>query len=440
MGTQRRGIGRRVLLAAVVAVTGALAAAPVARADVNIPPVPVGVIQVGGGSGGGSGSGWSLVLTATPVARVNSTVTLTAVANQSASGTGWWIEIDDMTTGYLVTDCADGTVCTGTDFQTTAGTHTYVAYVASLSVYAPPPDIQATSNSASVVWTDGGLGAVPGDYSDSCSTPTLTAVDGYVVGNTYVRLLLEQDGAQNLVCFRIQGSGVEQGGDVVVSGASAGVPSVDGNQTACKAAPGNTVVVDGTFVNQPTRLDVTTSSTAVWVCLLFGSVAERIVMPVSTGGGTSAAVNLDSPGSVGPPPPPLLGPAGYPSSTCQSGLGTMLLDATVGGTQAFVFLRSTPSGVEVCARVQGGVVSAGGMLTVDAGVTPVVTTSGNTSACSFVIASLTVPVQALLATSPIANPATVCVGAGGTAIAITVGVSGSTGVPSVTWTPDPGTL
>jgi hypothetical protein len=78
------------------------------------------------------------------------------------------------------------------------------------------------------------------------------------------------------------------------------------------------------------------------------------------------------------------------------------------------------------------------------GITPVVG-PGQASACGFSIFTLTTPVQASLATSPVSanpasnNPATVCLSAGATSAVYQVGVSGSPAPPTVTWTPDPGT-
>src|SRR5689334_971289 len=73
---------------------------------------------------------WSISLTAsaTDVA-VGSTVTLTATASQSISGTQYYIDIADQTTNSRVDFCSTGRTCRVPVSWNGAGSHTYVAYV-----------------------------------------------------------------------------------------------------------------------------------------------------------------------------------------------------------------------------------------------------------------------------------------------------------------------
>ncbi|MHB8664205.1 MAG: fibronectin type III domain-containing protein [Acidimicrobiales bacterium] len=108
-------------------------------ASTSVPPAP--------------GTPWGVVLRADqPTTTANSTVTLTALADQSVNGTGYDIELFDQTTGVFLNACSSGSSCTTGVSQATTTTHTYVAYVSSYGTSAPPPGVQATSNPVPVVW------------------------------------------------------------------------------------------------------------------------------------------------------------------------------------------------------------------------------------------------------------------------------------------------
>ena len=356
----------------------------------------------------------TLVLAAAaPVTSVGVPVFVTATADEEITSPSY-IEIFD-TSGVFWQACTNTATCTFEFSNSSQGSITYIAYIAAYSTTAPPPSIQATSNTATVTWT---AASPPGDYSDSCTSPTLTLFDGYI-GGAYVRLLVQQGSTQTLVCFRA----AELDGDAVVTTSTAGfgTPSVDNNASACSTTTGNTVpgphpLVSGIVLNQPTLID-TYASTApggatAWICFQNGAVVDRIVIPVAASDIPLVSVNQDNPGSGAPFPAP--GVAGYPSSSCDP-VGNGFLNAkSADGSSAWASIQEPNSTtVDVCARVQGPV-SAGGVLSVNAsnsGVTPVVQTSTNTSACNFVIVSLTNPVPLLLSTaSPGTNPAVVCVG------------------------------
>jgi hypothetical protein len=88
---------------------------------------------------------------------VGGTTTLTATTGMNVGPTIYYIEIYDTTTGARVGVCGSGTTCTASVSQSVATTHTFVAYVATLSTVPPPPNIQGTSNTAFVTWTNSGL-------------------------------------------------------------------------------------------------------------------------------------------------------------------------------------------------------------------------------------------------------------------------------------------
>ena len=97
---------------------------------------------------------WTLSLSASKTdVTVGDTVRLTATANQSVTGTGNYIDIFDRTTGTPIDFCATGSVCQVDVSQAEAGSHTYIAYVDSDSVFHYPPCcIKATSNTRTVRW------------------------------------------------------------------------------------------------------------------------------------------------------------------------------------------------------------------------------------------------------------------------------------------------
>ncbi len=99
-------------------------------------------------------SGWSVTLSASSSdAAAGSTVTLTATANQDVGAAGYYIDVDDTTTGTPVNFCATGTTCDVAVSSASAASHTYVAYVDGDPAFEYPPCcVQAESNTVTVTW------------------------------------------------------------------------------------------------------------------------------------------------------------------------------------------------------------------------------------------------------------------------------------------------
>lgn len=76
---------------------------------------------------------------------------LTVTAEINVSGTPWVIEIIDQSTHTLVGGCSQGNICQMA-FGATAGTHTFIAYVALPSPTIPANGTRLTSNALDVRW------------------------------------------------------------------------------------------------------------------------------------------------------------------------------------------------------------------------------------------------------------------------------------------------
>jgi hypothetical protein len=127
-----------------------------------------------------------------------------------------------------------------------------------------------------------------------------------------------------------------------------------------------------------------------------------------------------------------------------------LLDANVGGTQAWLSAWVVSSAqIDVCARIAGPT-AAGGLISFTVpslpgippgvGLQPVFGTSESPSpACTTVIAQFSAPTFALLSTSAPnqLNPAVVCIGLASVVESVTVGVSGSLTQPPIPVVPLP---
>jgi len=107
--------------------------------------------------------------------------TLTAYANTDVGPTPWWLEIYDQSTGGSVAICGSGSSCSASVSQSSATTHSYIAYVAGYSTTNPPPSVQATSNSLAVTWLAVSLSASPTLLVPGAAT-TLTAYANTDVG------------------------------------------------------------------------------------------------------------------------------------------------------------------------------------------------------------------------------------------------------------------
>jgi len=127
--------GRARLILGIAAVLAGTAAAPLSM----VAPV--------------AASSWSVTLSASAASvPTGSTVTLTATVNHSLSA-GYFIDVDDQTTGSAVDFCDVGTTCQVTVAWNGAGSHTFVAYVDSDGAFEYPPCcVVATSNTVTVSW------------------------------------------------------------------------------------------------------------------------------------------------------------------------------------------------------------------------------------------------------------------------------------------------
>jgi hypothetical protein len=292
------------------------------------------------------------------------------------------------------------------------------------------------------------------DYSDSCTAPTATVLDGYAGSGTLLRLRVQAatgSPATTWVCYRAtSGSAPDIGGrfDVVGATASAIPPSNDSSSQACQntipnAVPGVHPLVSGTLLSQAFTFDAYSATGVVWVCAQVGSQQVRVLVPEPGATAPHVVSNVDSPGV----PLPAATADPFPSGSCQNstaGSSQRLANLNSGGAQAWAYeWQPDPSTVNLCARIQSPV-TAGGMLSFSTdgspGVSIVHQTGTDPSVCPFSVFTLVTPAQASLATStptPGATTASVCIGAGSSLQTFTVGETGSLAPPTVTFTPDP---
>ena len=96
------------------------------------------------------------------------TVTLSASTNIQGNSP-YDIEIYNSGSDALLSACSSGSTCTASVSEAGGVTESYIAYVADYSSTAPPPNIQATSNTVSVVWASaiGGFSAGSWDGTPS---------------------------------------------------------------------------------------------------------------------------------------------------------------------------------------------------------------------------------------------------------------------------------
>jgi hypothetical protein len=99
------------------------------------------------------GAAPALALTAAPAAAPTGTViTLTAASTRAAGELGFAVQIYDQDSGVRVVSCTTGQTCSVDVTSASAVSHTYIAYQAEPAATAPPPNVQATSNSATATW------------------------------------------------------------------------------------------------------------------------------------------------------------------------------------------------------------------------------------------------------------------------------------------------
>lgn len=95
----------------------------------------------------------AVALTATPAAAPTGTaITLTATSTRPAGDIGFAVQVYDQATGQRVATCSSGNTCSVDVTSAAAESRTYIAYQAEPSTTAPPPNVQATSNTATATW------------------------------------------------------------------------------------------------------------------------------------------------------------------------------------------------------------------------------------------------------------------------------------------------
>lgn len=92
-----------------------------------------------------------------PSLAVNQSTTLTATTGTDVGPTPWYIDIYDMTANKLLRACGSGVTCSVNVAEGLETTHAFVAYVGAPSPAPPPSNLQGTSNTAFVTWTNSGI-------------------------------------------------------------------------------------------------------------------------------------------------------------------------------------------------------------------------------------------------------------------------------------------
>ena len=95
-------------------------------------------------------------------------VTMTASANIQGNSP-YDIEIYNSGSDALLSACSSGSTCTASVSEAGGVTESYIAYVADYSSTAPPPNIQATSNTVLVAWTSATGGFSAGSWDGTPS-------------------------------------------------------------------------------------------------------------------------------------------------------------------------------------------------------------------------------------------------------------------------------
>ncbi|HUZ87540.1 MAG TPA: glycoside hydrolase domain-containing protein [Candidatus Baltobacterales bacterium] len=114
---------------------------------------------------------------------------LTATVATSVTGTPWVIEIFDQTTQTLAGACAQGNTCQ-VAFTTTAGDHTFLAYVAQPSAAIPAGGTSLASNPLVVRWLNITIEATGASVVGPGKPVTFTAVASEDVGKIGYRIEL----------------------------------------------------------------------------------------------------------------------------------------------------------------------------------------------------------------------------------------------------------
>jgi hypothetical protein len=306
------------------------------------------------------------------------------------------------------------------------------------------------------------LAAVPpaahaetGWASEDCTAGT-TLFDGYgprvssVTYHAYARLVVQPvDTTTTWVCVRVNDNLSGLGGRLTVTalaGATLGNPTVDSDATTCATQPANVLpgphpIESGAVGDEPFLLDAYASSSEVSVCVLAGTVAQRIVIPISAGLVVPAVTFTPDPEGYHAPAP-VIQPA-HGSAACQATWGDTgrILNASFADTHVWLYRSaSTNFDHQVCVRVEGAT-SAGGVLDLDvnnaAGLLQLMTVQDDTSpsTCTVNVLTLSTP-DIQIGRTPTGVPAALCVRIG-TQPLIRVGVAQpGTDYVTASWTPD----
>lgn len=296
--------------------------------------------------------------------------------------------------------------------------------------------------------------------SDDCVGGT-TYADGFVEG-TYFKLLTKSPTAGTTwVCFRGEAGGVGLGGKVTFASPSTGVPgmpSVTDNGAACTSMSGNSLppphpTVSGSIGDPgdpstyvPFTADVFASADRAAVCVSVGATGRQVIVPIPKTG-TPPSVTFAQDGIDPHRPTPTDNPSPVSGSCQAAATGTKTEHANVVTPLETVWLHTwqeSATKTHVCVRAQGTATN-GGRFTVDTtgsgAPSPVTTTSTtDTTPCALRIAGVDTPttVDVRRSTSLTdTSGVSFCVIVGATKVRVTVGATGSAGVPQTTWTPDP---
>jgi len=316
-------------------------------------------------------------------------------------------------------------------------THTYTGANAGADTVTATATSTGVNGQATVTWQPVVLPPTPAP-SDSCDSG-VNVVSGFV-GDAYLKVRhrpSQSDPNALWICVAGERGGVHVGGLVTVDGVAPGQPVIVDQDApsvlSCGDAVGNVRLQSGTVLGgQPYWLDVAPSPAGsgdiAWVCVRFTSTVG-VRLRVSAGGLPGSTGFVPDTGAHAPAYTVPAWPASGPSAACLGAAGsTRYVDLTVGFDRVALYSwAESATRSHVCLR--GG--AYGGRLTLDTaaspGVSPVLTTRGDISACSFDIVTGTSPSYGVYISDPASlpdPPVSGCVTAGGVALGVTLGANG----------------
>jgi hypothetical protein len=133
---------------------------------------------------------------------VGGTTTLTSTTSSDIGPSPFYAEIYDATAGVRIGVCGFGTSCSATTSQSSATTHSFIAYVSNYSTAYPPTGVQATSNVSYVTWSNAGYVVSLSASSAGYGYDTVTAMTNVNVGPTpyYIEIFNQMTGTRVGVC------------------------------------------------------------------------------------------------------------------------------------------------------------------------------------------------------------------------------------------------